>query len=95
VTFGTDTPQASTLDIRAQFFEDPESIATHAYQILCTGVSHFTSMLDVAELGENWATGNIDHGFLTKNVLWIHLFGGMMEVRAREFTLRRLDDLDD
>ncbi len=57
------------------------------FKIICKVVESFKLDTDIGELKKNKTFGNINHGEISEQLLKIELFGGVIEIKANEYTV--------
>jgi hypothetical protein len=80
----------SQLLIEAEIYDDSVRTPGRDSIILkCIDVSRFNCSCNMVELNDNSGAGNIDNCSQKGSMLWFHLFGGFIEIEAREFQFEK------
>ena len=77
--------------ISVHLFKDPENTSERQpIEIKCKNVKRFLATCNIFELKDNSGAGNILDGWVTENTLFIHLFGGLLEIEAKKYIIKTL-----
>jgi hypothetical protein len=89
LTFNPNYEGESEIILSLELFSDPEETSNRKqYQILCTSIKRFLATCNIFELNDNKGAGNILDGWVTDKVLFIHLFGGLIEIESEKYDIK-------
>ena len=71
-------------------YKNNQSKKRNFYKVECQKSDKLIVSLDTKELKNNLTAGNIDNGYIIKNTLYIHLFGGIIKITAKKFNVSKM-----
>lgn len=86
---GVDKKGQATFTLLAELYADSQSPARRTCQIVCRNIKQLNLNIDGEELKENYKAGFICAGGIKNNLLWLSLYGGMVQITAQQFSVKR------
>jgi len=79
----------SEIILSVELFLDPDETSTRKdLKIICTGIKRFLTTCNVFELNDNRGAGNLLDGWVTDDILFVHLFGGLIEIESEKYNIK-------